>query len=62
MVGFFNEPKYRRECGCGAVIIIEPGNYFHFLWEGEMGSNKKSEITTLWGVLIVAKWPRLDKI
>lgn len=52
----------RRKCGCGVVIVTKSSNFFHFWWEGGMGSNNKLEITTLWGVLITTKWLMLDKI
>jgi len=40
-VGFFDGACNNTKCGCDALIVGEPRNYFHLWWEG--GRGKKTE-------------------
>jgi len=55
-MGFFDGACEKRKCGCGAFIIIKPGFYYHFWWEGGKDTNNRAEVIALWGVLSAAKW------
>lgn len=50
-VGFFDGACANSQCGCGDLIVTEPGCYYHFWWESGKSSNNKAELIALWGVL-----------
>ena len=58
----FDGASRRRECGCGAIIYLDLGIHFHFWWEGGQGTNNKTKIMALWGVMLVTKWLSIEKI
>lgn len=60
--GFFDGASAGRECGCGVVIYSTADTYYHFWWEGGVHRNSRTKLIALWGVLIAAKWLRMDEI
>lgn len=60
--GFSDGNSQQRRCSCGAFIVLEPGCYYHFWQEGGQGTNSRAEIIALWGVLLFAKWLRLEQL
>jgi len=61
-MGFFDGACYERKCACGAFIVMDPGKFFHFWWEGGHGTNNRTEVMTLWGALIAEKWLGLESL
>lgn len=57
---FFDGACKQRHCGCGALIVIEPGRFYHFWWEGGRGTNNKANIIALWGILSCSRWLGLE--
>lgn len=35
---FFDGACLQRKCGCGAFIVLGPGIYYYFGWEGGYGT------------------------
>lgn len=57
---WFDGASQRGICGCGAILKLDSDTLYDLHWNGGLGTNTRTEIIVLWGLLWFAAEKKLD--